>query len=252
MKKFLRTILSLIRVIFSRAVPIITFAVMFIIIATVVDRYAIQKAPATDFVNYYSFQVPNARTGEDVFFTVCRTHKENFHYDGDLQVLVYNSTDPSEKPTTVFSKDIGGTLRDGDCQNKVLLASDYSHKTGTYKMSFCITFNVKYGIEKTACKESNIYKIYAQPSDVQSQIEFYQKQIDDLQKQLSDSESAAVNKSSSLDTSDSSTGSNGATGSTTNNTSTDNSTTNNSTATPPPAPTTCTIDALGIIKLGCR
>lgn len=106
-------------------------------------------------------------------------------YAGALTVYVYRDVDPKGTQTKVYAKDIGGSIRT-ECENKVLRASDFAHTAGTYKMAFCVDFKVKYEIQKTACKESNIYKIYPQPSDINAQLQYYQQQIELLQKQMGD------------------------------------------------------------------
>lgn len=171
--------------ILTRGVPALTLAILFGIVAVQVDRWHVREAPASDYINYTDFSVNNARAGEDVYFKVCRDHKENYTYAGALTIYVYRDVDPKNTPTKVFAKDIGGSIRT-NCENKVLRASDYQHSPGTYKMAFCVDFKVEYQIQKTACKDSNIYKIYPQPTDIQQQLKYYQDQIDMLNKQLND------------------------------------------------------------------
>lgn len=169
----------------TRGVPALTLAILFGIVAVQVDRWNVQRDPASDYINYTAFDVQNARAGEDVYFKVCRDHQENYTYAGQLTVYIYRDADPKTTPTKVFGKDIGGSIRT-NCENKVLRASDFRHEPGTYKMAFCVDFKVKYNIQKTACKDSNIYKVYPQPTDIQSQLKYYQDQIDILNMQLKD------------------------------------------------------------------
>ena len=183
-------------VLFTRALPALTLAVLFAVVAVQVDKWHVQNQPASDFINYTAFDVQNARASEDVYFKVCRDHKENYTYAGALTVYVYRDVDPKGTQTKVYAKDIGGSIRT-DCENKVLRASDFAHTAGTYKMAFCIDFKVKYEIQKTACKESNIYKIYPQPTDIDAQLQYYQQQIEMLQRQQSDT---SVNSPSSPET----------------------------------------------------
>lgn len=182
-------------VLFRRALPALTLAVLFGVVAVQIDKWRIENAPASDFINYTAFDVQNARANEDVYFKVCRDHKENYTYAGALTVYVYRDVDPQGTQTKVYAKDIGGSIRT-ICENKVLRASDFAHSAGTYKMAFCVNFNVKYNIAKTACKESNIYKIYPQPTDVDEQLKYYQQQIEMLQRQQSDN---SVNRPNSLE-----------------------------------------------------
>lgn len=167
----------------TRALPALTLAILFCVVAVQIDRWQVNNAAASDYVNYTAFDVTNARAGEDVYFKVCRDHQENYTYSGALTVYIYRDADPKSTPTKVYSKDIGGSIRT-NCENKVLRASDFSHSAGTYKMAFCIDFYVKYNTKKTACKDSNIYKIYPQPTDLNDQLQYYQNQIDILNEQI--------------------------------------------------------------------
>lgn len=194
MGKILRFFKTTGMLIISRGVPALTLAILFGVIAVQIDRWRVEQAPPSDYINYTAFDVQNARAGEDVYFKVCRDHQENYTYAGALTVYVYRDVDPKNTPTKVYAKDIGGSIRT-NCENKVLRASDFQHSPGTYKMAFCVDFKVDYQIGKTACKDSNIYKIYPQPTDIQQQLQYYQDQIDMLNKQLGD---RAVNSPDSL------------------------------------------------------
>lgn len=195
MGKILRFMKTAGMLIVMRGVPALTLAILFGVVAVQIDRWRVQQAPASNYINYTAFDVQNARAGEDVYFKVCRDHRENYTYAGALTVYVYRDVDPKNTPTKVYAKDIGGSIRT-DCENKVLRASDFQHTPGTYKMAFCIDFKVDYQIAKTACKDSNIYKIYPQPTDIQQQLKYYQDQIDMLNKQLGD---RSVNSPASLE-----------------------------------------------------
>lgn len=195
MGKILRFFKTTGMLILTRGVPALTLAILFGVVAVQIDRWRVHQAPASDYINYTAFDVQNARAGEDVYFKVCRDHQENYTYSGALTVYVYRDVDPKDTPTKVYAKDIGGSIRT-TCENKVLRASDFRHDPGTYKMAFCVDFNVNYEIEKTACKESNIYKIYPQPTDIQDQLKYYQDQIDMLSRQQND---RSVNSPNSLE-----------------------------------------------------
>lgn len=194
MQKVIRFFKTSGRLILTRGVPALTLAILFGVVAVQIDRWRVQQAPADDYINYTAFDVQNARAGEDVYFKVCRDHQENYTYAGALTVYVYRDVDPKDTPTKVYAKDIGGSIRT-TCENKVLRASDFRHDPGTYKMAFCVDFKVDYQIGKTACKESNIYKIYPQPTDIQDQLKYYQTQIDILNNQMKD---RSVNGANSL------------------------------------------------------
>lgn len=185
--KYVRPFILVPYVLVKRAVPILFFAVLLGVGAYLIDKARVQAAPGKDFVDYYTFNVPPSRQGDDVYFKVCRRHQENYRYTGALTVYVFRTDVEKGERVKAFARDIKGSIR-GECENKVLKAEDYEHKPGTYQMAFCVGFRVQYNIEKTVCKESNIYKVYAQPDDIQSKLDFYEKQIEILRRQLSDSD----------------------------------------------------------------
>lgn len=190
-KNILRTIKLVLSVIFKRLLPIATFAIFFIIIASMIDRGVTQNRPATDYLNYYRFYVPNAREGEDLYFTVCRTHTGNFNYNGNLLIYV-QPTSTGKNETKVFTQEIGGTLRPGECEDKVLRDSDFHHSPGKYKMFINVSFREpKYQYEKTASYGSNVYTVYVQPTDVESRIQLLQQQLEQAQQQLRDAQAGA-------------------------------------------------------------
>ena len=182
-------IVTVLGVIFKRLLPVATFLILFVIVASMIDRKVTDDRPATDYLRYYSFDVQNAREGEDVNFRVCRTRDGNFNYNGRLSVYVIpDSTKPNED-AQVFGKDIGGTLRPGDCENKVLLASEFKHAPGKYKMFISVSFREpRYNFEKTTTFTSNIYTIYTQPSDLEGRIQSLQQQLDQANRQLQESQ----------------------------------------------------------------
>jgi len=157
-----------IRVWSIRLLPVIGFMLLFALTAVQADKFLVNKADGTDYINYTSFTVQNAREGEDVYFTVCRDHKDSYTSKGNLEVYVVDTS--AKTPVKVFARDIKGHIIN-DCDTKVILASDYHHTPNLYSMSFCIDFRVKYGIEKTVCSISNRYRIYEQPQDINSQIQ---------------------------------------------------------------------------------
>jgi uncharacterized membrane protein YgcG len=179
-------------IIMWRLVPVMIFALLFAWIATSIDKHNYKVAPATDFLNYTQFSVTNAREGEDVYFNVCRDSKSNIHYDGDLNIyIIANAEQSDEKRIQTYSRDISGTIQ-GDCENKVIKASDFKHTVGTYEMGFCVRFSVKYGYEKEVCKTSNRYRIYAQPTDLESKIRDLEMQLESARDQL-DATSGNIN-----------------------------------------------------------
>jgi uncharacterized membrane protein YgcG len=159
---------------------------VFVIISLLCDRFRIEHTSGESFLNYTSFTVQNAREGEDVYFSVCRDHVENYTFKGDVDVYVITD---SNKPVKVYARDIQGQISN-DCDNKVIKAKDYHHTPNIYEMSFCVDFHVKYDIKKTVCKTSNRYRIYAQPQDVKSQLDAAEKLVETLKEQLADAEAA--------------------------------------------------------------
>lgn len=186
-KQTLGKIGTVVGVIFKRLLPVATFFILFVLLAAMIDRSVTEKRPATDYLRYYSFDVQNAREGEDVNFRVCRSRESNFNYNGRLSVYVIPDSTKPNNDAQVFGKDIGGTLRPGDCENKVLLASEFRHSPGKYKMFITVSFREpRYNFEKTTTFTSNIYSIYAQPTDLEGRIQYLQQQLDQANQQLQD------------------------------------------------------------------
>lgn len=178
---------ALFSAIMYRLVPIIIFGLIFAQIAVLLDQNHYRNAQATEFLNYTEFTVQNARENEDVYFRVCRDHISNIRYDGDLSIyIIANADQPDSRRVQVYSRDIGGTITN-DCENKVIRASDFKHEVGTYEMGFYVRFKVKYGFEKEVCKNSNRYRIYAQPSDLDSRIRDLEQQLESARQQLRES-----------------------------------------------------------------
>lgn len=185
MIKFLKHTYNVAAVIFRRAIPIATFAILFIIIFSIIDRTSTMNRPAEDYIRYTRFYVPNARESEDLHFTVCRDHKQTFNYSGNITVYIQPEPNGSGNETKVFVKEIGGFLRPGDCEDKVLLASEYNHAPGKYKMYVTTTFNEpKYHYEKTTDYSSNVYTIYPIPEDLEAKIDALEKQLEQTRRQL--------------------------------------------------------------------
>lgn len=236
-------------VILKRLLPVATFLILFVIIASLIDRKITMDRPATDYLRYYSFNVQNAREGEDVNFQVCRAHDQNYSYSGDLSIYVIpNATKPNED-AKVFAKDIGGTLRPGTCENKILLASEFKHTPGKYKMFVSVSFREpRYNIEKTTSFSSNIYTIYAQPTELNASIEYLQQQLEQAQRQLQDANSNSTSATDDFEAPGTAT---------TPATTQPNSQTvivqpaQPTTSTEPKTKEVCTVNLLGI-KVGCR
>ncbi len=187
----------------KRLIPAAILVIAAILISTAIDRHNVQVEPGTDFINYTSFTVQNAREGEDVYFSVCRDHDQNYTFHGDVDVYVIQTDDG--KPVKVYARDIQGQISN-QCDNKVIKAKDYHHTPNLYEMTFCINFNVKYGIEKTVCKTSNRYRIYAQPTDIASQVASLKLQLAEAEARYQDAmaDSDSSTQPSNLSTSNTS------------------------------------------------
>lgn len=186
-------------------VPVSICVIAFVIGFTAIDKYNVEKSAPEEYVNYTSFNVPNAREGEDVYFSVCRDHKENYSFTGNLDVYVISPD--NGKPVKTFARDVGGHLKN-DCDNKVIKAKDFHHSPGLYEMQFCIDIRVRYDIKKTICKTSNNYKIYAQPNDLASEVAKLQLALAEAQARYEDSvaDGDVTNQPDTLSTSQSSSG----------------------------------------------
>lgn len=187
--QFKRHLLGIAYAFKARAIPVLICGALFSIIGNQLyyayDKHSYDVAPDSQFVDYYDFTVNNAREGENVFFKVCRKHDKNYHYTGTLTVYIVPNTNNPKDNIKVYSKGLEGTLNPGDCENKVLKASNFHQSPGNYVMRFNIEIKVKYGITKQGFKESNVYTIYPQPTDLQAQIKYYQNIISQLQKPTS-------------------------------------------------------------------
>lgn len=167
-----------------RLVPIVVLAAIFAQGAIIIDQNHYREAEASEFLNYTEFTVQNARENEDVYFKICRERVSTIHYDGDLSVYIIANADKSdEKRVQVYSRDISGSVTN-NCENKVIRAVDFKHAVGTYEMGFCVSFKVKYGFDKEACRTSNRYRIYNQPTDLESKIRDLETQLQTAQEQL--------------------------------------------------------------------
>lgn len=175
---------AFIRVFTLRLLPVLVLAFLFAQTAILIDQNKYRTADASEFLKYTDFNVQNARENEDVYFKVCRDRVSNIAYDGDLSIyIIANADKDNEQRIQVYSRDIGGTIQN-ECENKVIRAADFKHAVGTYEMGFCVRFTVKYGFEKEVCKTSNRYRIYNQPSDLESKIRDLELQLETAREQL--------------------------------------------------------------------
>lgn len=175
---------AFIRVLTMRLLPVLVLAFLFAQVAILIDQNKYRTADASEFLKYTDFSVQNARENEDVYFKVCRDRVSNISYDGDLNIyIIANADKDNESKIQVYSRDIGGTIQN-ECENKVIRAADFKHAVGTYEMGFCVRFTVKYGFEKEVCKTSNRYRIYNQPSDLESKIRDLELQLETAREQL--------------------------------------------------------------------
>ena len=173
-----------------RAIPVLVLGVIFAWLSVQLDTYNVKRAPAADYLTYSDFTVTNAREGEDVYFKVCRERDENYQYDGRLNIYIFrNAGERDESRVQVYGRPIAGTITD-NCENKVIRAVDFKHSPGTYGMKFCVNFKVKYDIHKQVCEESNRYRIYPIPADLNAQREALEERIRQLDQLIKESEGA--------------------------------------------------------------
>lgn len=148
------------------------------------DKQAIEKAPATDFLNYTSFTVQNAREGEDITFTLCRTHRENYSINGTRTVYIIPEGKQEADKVFIYNKDIKGVVDTGNCQPYFIKSSEYHFAPGKYLITLNINFKVKYDIPKSVFTKSGVFTVYPQPgatTDVQAQLNILQQQLLDQQ-----------------------------------------------------------------------
>lgn len=148
------------------------------------DRQVIAKAPATNFINYTSFSVQNAREGEDVIFTLCRTHDQNYKVDGTRIVYIIPEGKSEPDKVAVHQKNFEGVIDSGNCQSYFIRNNEYYFKPGKYLITLNLDFKVKYDIGKTIYVKSEPFTIYPQPTgtnDVQAQLNILRQQIQDQQ-----------------------------------------------------------------------
>lgn len=156
-------------------------------ITTALDKQSVERASGTDFLNYTSFTVQNAREGEDVTFTLRRDHKENYSITGTRTVYIVPAGKTEADKVFVYNKDIKGVVDTGNCQPYFIKASEYHFKPGKYLITLNINFKVKYDIEKSVFTKSGIFTVYPQPggsNDLQAQFNNLQQQLNDQQKLL--------------------------------------------------------------------
>ena len=153
-------------------------------IAHAIDYRRIENTPATEFLNYTSFTVQNAREGEDVTFTLCRTHKENYSVNGTRTVYVIPEGKTEAQKVFIYNKDIKGVVDTGNCQPYYIRNEEYHFKPGKYLITLNLNFKVKYDIPKSVFTKSGIFTIYPQPSgddDLQARLNVLQQQLSDQQ-----------------------------------------------------------------------
>lgn len=149
-----------------------------------VDYQNIAKQPGSDFINYTSFTVNNAREGEDITFTLCRDHAENYEVQGTRTVYVVPEGKSEAQKVFIYNKQVKGVVDTGNCQPYFIKETEYHFTPGKYLVTLNLGFKVKYGIEKSVFAKSSIFTIYPQPdgsTDVQSQLNNLQQQLKDQQ-----------------------------------------------------------------------
>jgi hypothetical protein len=167
------------------AIYTLSLWVLFFVISNVaqaIERKNIVDEPATNFLNYTSFIVQNAREGEDVTFTLCRTHKENYQITGIRTVYVIPEGKTEPDKVFVYSKQVEGIVDKGNCQPYYIKHTEYHFAPGKYLMTLNVNFKVKYDIPKSVFTKSGIFTVYAQPDGTGT----VEQQLNNLQQQLQD------------------------------------------------------------------
>lgn len=183
--------LATVRLIWNKLPKIALYTValwaIFLVIGGVtqaIDKRNDELAPASEFLSYTSFTVQNAREGEDVTFTLCRQHKENYSVAGTRTVYVIPEGKQEADKVFIYNKDIKGVVDTGNCQPYFIKASEYHFKPGKYLITLNLNFKVKYDIPKSVFTKSGVFTIYPQPkgtTDVQAQLNILQQQLRDQQ-----------------------------------------------------------------------
>jgi len=150
------------------------------------DKHKVEQQPGTDFITYTSFTVNNIREGDDVSFTLCRTHDRNYGVDGVRTVYVVPDGKKEADKVFVYSKRIAGIVDNENCQSYFIEESEYHFKPGKYLITLDVNFRVKYDLEKKVFTKSNIFNVYpvSSSSDLQSRYNSLQQQLDDQQRLL--------------------------------------------------------------------
>lgn len=187
------------------AVYTLAFFVVFSIASNLVSRYHVAQdkkfyinAPATHFVNYTSFSVQPAREGEDLSYTVCRSHDKNYRVSGDRTAYIIPSGSTEKQKVFVYNKPItNGVVDTGTCQSYFVREAEHHFTPGSYELTLNLSFRVKYNIEKSVFIKSNVFAVRAQPeggsTDVQSQLNNLKLQVIQLQNLIDQLQSGKMN-----------------------------------------------------------
>lgn len=162
------------------------YAVTFFVLFSVGDRIFYKIEPPDYFVQYTSFIVQNAREGEDVPFTLCRSHRADYDVSGLRTIYVVPAGETVAHKVFVHNDRLNGEITGANCANYFIKNSDFHHSIGQYQMTINLTFKVKYGEQKQVSIQSNVYRIYpnGDTADVQTQLNNLEQQIQDLQNKL--------------------------------------------------------------------
>lgn len=220
------------------AAYVATFLVLFTAFGYVLgqaERAYYRHLPASHFVNYTSFVVTGSFEGEDVPYSLCRIHDQDYFAKGVrtvYQIVDTNKTpvDSNGNQILVLSTGVNGAIQGANCAAFTLKQAQVHLKPGSYRMTIIVRFTVKYGIEKQETVKSNIFRIRENTggnSDVQVQLNNLQQQVQALQdalNQLSQKQGSSVRVTTPSPSQPSTT----------------NNTTNNTVNNPPPATTPTT------------
>lgn len=191
-KKRLGRLAKYAQLISVRAVLSILLGFLFFTVAYYVDYNHQARRPGTDFVQYTQFTAQNARIGEDINYTVCRTYDRAYHVDANLRIYVVPDPEtPDAKAVEVYGRTQQDTL-EGQCDNKVIQSQDYSHEAGRYELRLCSAFRVRYNHPKLVCITSNRYTVYDTPESIDSQLKRAKERIEQLERMRSESQNVPI------------------------------------------------------------
>ncbi|WP_076480398.1 hypothetical protein [Williamsia sterculiae] len=166
------------------SLALIWFSVSYVLAE--VDKRNVVNAPSSNFLNYTSAIVNNSREGEDITYTLCRDHDQNYPVTGVRSVFAIPEGKTDKDRIFLYNKSIQGVVND-KCQSYLIKDSEHHFTPGRYQLTLNLSFKVKYDIEKSAYFKTNIFTVYPQPvgsSDLQGQIKALTQRVEALERRL--------------------------------------------------------------------